>query len=93
LPVGQNPHDFVDLVRPGPLKRVRNHVRAKIYFREWIQVDLGSPALTRKYLTSVFQKFMIVFAYPASARGTYRDRHGRWKRGAVDAAALPDEQG
>jgi hypothetical protein len=25
------------------------------------------------------------FAYPASARGAYRDRHGRWERDAMDA--------
>ena len=28
---------------------------------------------------------MIVSAHPASTRGTYRDRHGRWARDAVDA--------
>jgi hypothetical protein len=37
--------------------------------------------------TSVFQKYMIVYAYPASAGGAYRDRHGRWKRDAMDGLA------
>jgi hypothetical protein len=28
------------------------------------------------------------FACPASIRGAYRDRHGRWERDAVDALAV-----
>ena len=28
---------------------------------------------------------MIISTYPASTGGAYRDRHGRWKRDAVDA--------
>ena len=37
-----------------------------------------------KYSSSVFRKFMISLPRPASTRGAYRDRHGRWKRDAVD---------
>ena len=29
---------------------------------------------------------------PASTRGAYRDRHGRWKRDAVDAVVSRDER-
>jgi hypothetical protein len=38
----------------------------------------------KKYFASVFQKYMIVSPHPASTRGAYRDRHGRWQRDAVD---------
>jgi len=31
---------------------------------------------------------MIISRHPASARGAYRDRHGRWKRDAVDVRVL-----
>jgi len=31
---------------------------------------------------------MIVSAHPASTGGAYRDRHGRWKRDAVDEEVL-----
>ncbi len=31
---------------------------------------------------------MIVSPRPASAGGAYRDRHGRWKRDAVDVRGL-----
>jgi len=41
-----------------------------------------------KYLSSVFQKYMVVSAHPASTRGAYRDRHGRRKRDAVDEKVL-----
>jgi hypothetical protein len=32
-----------------------------------------------------------LFARPASTRGAYRDRHGRWRQDAMDALAAPDE--
>jgi len=35
---------------------------------------------------------MIVCAHPAPIRGAFRDRHGRWKRGAVDAGGAADER-
>jgi hypothetical protein len=54
--------------RANRLRLIRNHVKPR---RE-------------KYFTSVFQKHMILSAHPASTRGAYRDRHGRWKRDAVD---------
>jgi hypothetical protein len=38
-----------------------------------------------KYSASVFRKCMVDSPYPASIGGAYRGRHGRWKRGAVDA--------
>jgi hypothetical protein len=30
--------------------------------------------------------------HPALSRGAFRDRHGRWVRDAVDAAAAQDER-
>src|ERR1041384_3755885 len=45
-------------------------------------------ALREKYPSSIFPKIMIVSPRPASTRGAYRDRHGRWKRDAVDARVL-----
>src|SRR6185312_15040782 len=38
-----------------------------------------------KYFPSVFRKNVIISPHPESARGTYRDRHGRWMRDAMDA--------
>jgi hypothetical protein len=37
-----------------------------------------------KNFTSVFQKYVIFFPYPALIRGAYRDRHGRRVRDAMD---------
>jgi hypothetical protein len=54
-------------------------------------VGVVRPLLPQDF-TSVFQKNMIVCAHPAPAGGAYRDRHGRWGRDAVDAAALRGEQ-
>jgi hypothetical protein len=34
-----------------------------------------------------FSEIVIILAHPASAGGAYRDRHGRWKRDAMDALA------
>jgi hypothetical protein len=31
-----------------------------------------------KYFDSVFRNIVIISAYPASTRGTYRDRHDTW---------------
>jgi len=41
-----------------------------------------------KYSSSVFRKYVIVCAHPASTGGAYRDRHGRWEREAVDVGVL-----
>src|SRR6185437_2194000 len=42
---------------------------------------------SQKYLTSVFRNHMIISARPRPARGTYRDRHGRWAGDAMDVVA------
>jgi hypothetical protein len=41
-----------------------------------------------------FGKAEIVYSsrHPASTKGAYRDRHGRWKRDAVDAVVSLDER-
>jgi len=49
--------------------------------------NLVNP-LREKYSSSVFQKHVVISPHPASARGAYRDRHGRWKRDAVDVRML-----
>jgi hypothetical protein len=38
----------------------------------------------QKYFTSIFPKFVFLSAHPASPGGAARDRHGRWRRDAVD---------
>jgi hypothetical protein len=40
---------------------------------------------------SVFRKYVIVWPRLAAARGTDRDRHGRWQRDAMDVLARRDE--
>jgi hypothetical protein len=39
---------------------------------------------TQKYSTSIFPKFVFLSPHPDSPGGAARDRHGRWKRDAVD---------
>jgi hypothetical protein len=63
-------------MKPAPLPRRANQLRL---IRSRVKPS------GEKYFSSVFQKFMIVSAHPASTGGAYRDRHGRGKRGAVDA--------
>jgi hypothetical protein len=41
----------------------------------------------KKYSASVFQKYVISVAHPVLATRGARDRHERWVRDAVDAAA------
>jgi hypothetical protein len=43
-------------------------------------------ASREKYSSSVFRKYMVFSTHPVATRGAYRDRHGRGRRGAVDAA-------
>jgi hypothetical protein len=38
----------------------------------------------QKYSSSIFPKSMFLSAHPASPGGAARDRHGRWRRDAVD---------
>src|SRR6185312_873861 len=44
-----------------------------------------STSFAKNITLSFFRNMWLSLAYPASARGAYRDRHGRWKRDAVDA--------
>jgi hypothetical protein len=45
----------------------------------------------QKYPASVFRKTMIISAHPAAARGAYRDRHGRGRRGCDGRIGARDE--
>jgi len=47
-------------------------------------IRINVNPLHQKYSASAFRKIMIVSARPRPARGTYRDRHGRWARDAMD---------
>src|SRR5438128_1287498 len=42
-----------------------------------VHLNINVKLPLEKYPASVFRKFMIVFAHPVSARGTYRGRHER----------------
>jgi hypothetical protein len=46
----------------------------------------------QKYFASHRPSIGGYFRRPASIRGAYRDRHGRWVRDAVDAMAAQDER-
>jgi hypothetical protein len=60
----------------------------------------GLACLKRpNYFNSVLQKYRLppdpnqqyMFSRPAPHRGAFRDRHGRWRRDAVDARRRADE--
>ena len=79
----------VDLASARPvLQRTRAKVdarRANQFFLS--EVDLAYvKAVPEKYTASVFRNYMFFSARPASIGGAYRDRHGRGRRDAVDAA-------
>jgi hypothetical protein len=49
----------------------------------------ASPAPFEKiFLFSSDANHLLIEAIPCPMRGAYRDRHGRWARGAMDADAL-----
>ena len=75
------------------MKSAQDRVRQKSDFMSQFKLIWAVQPRYGKYSYSVFQKLVIYFARPASTRGAYRDRHGRWKRDAMDALTLPDEQG
>jgi hypothetical protein len=55
---------------------------------------LSVQPLSQKYFTShLTQITCVLSAIPCPRRGAYRDRHGRWARGAMDARAATDERG
>jgi hypothetical protein len=35
---------------------------------------------------------LFIYRHPAPARGAFRDRHGRWTRGVMDAKVPRDER-
>jgi hypothetical protein len=65
-----------------PLARRANHFALSEVDPAYVK------ACREKYSSSVFRKFMISSTHPVSTRGAYRDRHGRGRRGAVDAAGV-----
>src|SRR6202012_2732304 len=87
LPVRQNHSNFVNLIRCSQMKSAQDRVRQKSDFMNQFKLIWAVQPRYGKYSYSVFQKLVIYFAHPASTRGAYRDRHGRWKRDAMDAAA------
>jgi hypothetical protein len=68
---------------PADAEDLRKILRRKTNFASGFNLIWPVQPLREKYSASVFQKTMIVSAHPASTRGAYRDRHGRWKRDAV----------
>src|SRR5437868_13233572 len=57
-------------------------------FVELDQRDLGRPVLFAKIFGfSGTPNHLYIPAIPSHTRGAFRDRHGRWARDAVDAAA------
>ena len=50
---------------------------------------MACPALFAKIFLFPFgANHLFILAIPAHAKGAFRDRHGRWARDAMDAAAL-----
>jgi hypothetical protein len=69
-PVGHDPSTSTATTRPPPLK---NRMRAQAKFVNRIKLIWAVQSSRKKYLASVFQKCMIVFAHPASStRGVSR---------------------
>ena len=67
-----------------PPKRVARKRR----FRQADQGDLGDPVLPAKIIRfAVTPNHPYNSGHPVPLRGAYRDRHGRWVRDAMDAAA------
>jgi hypothetical protein len=73
---------------PADAEDLRKILRRKTNFASGFNLIWPVQPLREKYFASVFQKIMIVSAHPASTRGAYRDRHGRWKRDAMDVKML-----
>jgi hypothetical protein len=83
-PPRQPPPRSLIVIRDRPSPRFRGRgmaraatVRARSTYHSCLTGKSPShqnscPALTRKYFTSVFQKFMALFSYPASSRGALR---------------------
>jgi hypothetical protein len=49
--------------------------------------EFGVQSFSEKYSTSPLGRHSFIDLLSRLARGAYRDRHGRWVRDAVDAAA------
>jgi hypothetical protein len=60
----------------------------KFQFREPIQADLGRPDVLQKiFRLARDPKSSLQFSAIPPPQAALRDRHGRWKRDAVDALA------
>jgi len=71
--------------RPHGLRRLR--ARANLLRRIKL-ISPVQPRLQKDFRSRLGQIRSISAAVPASLRGAFRDRHGRWAGDAVDAAAL-----
>src|SRR5471030_3040568 len=54
--------------------------------REWWRLACPAP-FAKIFLFSRTPNQIYISCHPVPHRGAYRDRHGRWARDAVDAAA------
>jgi hypothetical protein len=61
----------------------QNHLRRKLIFSWRINPITSSSPSRKKIPLSFFQKLMFSSVHPASLRGAFRDRHGRWARDAM----------
>ena len=73
---------------PQPSQIPPKRVARKRRFRQADQGDLGGPAVSAKInCFAPCPNHPYNSRHPAPTRGAYRDRHGRWVRDAMDAAA------
>jgi hypothetical protein len=86
-PTGKSVDRFAERRKEVPAGKAHKTVAPKNQFREHAQIVPVIHARCLKYSTSVFRKYMFVFARPASPEGAFRDRHERWVRDAMDVAA------
>jgi len=86
-PSGQNQFDFVDAGSTSRLSSRQNRVRVRSDFARRFNVIRVVQSLTEKYLTSAFQKSMLVPrpSHPEKRGGSRSSRTLGWD--AVDAAA------
>jgi hypothetical protein len=73
---------------PPPSQFIPKRAAPKRRFHQADQGDLGDPVLSAKIIRfALHPNHPYNSRHPAPMRGAYRDRHGRWARDAMDAAA------
>ena len=82
------PRQFARRPCLSPLQIPPKRVARKRRFRQADQGVLGDPVLPAKIIRfAVTPNHPYNSGHPVPLRGAYRDRHGRWVRDAMDAAA------